>query len=67
MADCQKLFEAIRQKIEVRNKRVSQPEKFLLDCFKYFDQSLTELSDCALFERVVATKLAIGVFSTEEL
>lgn len=48
-----KLFQQIQFKIGVMIKNQNSPEKFLLDCFKYFDSAELGYVNYALFEKVV--------------
>lgn len=63
----QKLYSVIRDKIEVKVKKVVTPEKYLLDCFKYFDSADLGFVNYSLFEKVILMKLNINVFNKEEL
>jgi hypothetical protein len=48
-------------------KNQSSPEKYLLDCFKYFDSADLGYVNYALFEKVILMKLNLNVFNKEEL
>jgi hypothetical protein len=63
----QNLYQQIRDKIEVRIKKLATPEKYLLDCFKYFDSADLGYVNYALFEKVILMKLNLNVFNKEEL
>ena len=48
-------------------KNQSSPEKYLLDCFKYFDSADLGFVNYSLFEKVILMKLNINIFSKDEL
>jgi hypothetical protein len=48
-------------------KNQGSPEKYLLDCFKYFDSADLGFVNYSLFEKVIMMKLNINILSKEEL
>lgn len=63
----QSLYKQIKEKIDVKVRKISTPEKYLLDCFKYFDTADLGYVNFSLFEKVIQMRLNINVFNKEEL